>query len=109
MVGGRRILPAGWIRYSTTPSPGTEYGAGFWTERLRPGANSYEWGLPGIPKDAFMARGILGQYVIVVPSKNLVIVRLGFSHETGRNINDTQRVGRLVAALGDQGDASSAR
>lgn len=99
VVGGRRILPAGWVRYSTTPSPGTGYGAGFWTERLGKGANPHEWGLPGIPADAFMARGILGQYVVVVPSMNLVVVRLGLNDESGRNINDTQGTGRLVAAV----------
>jgi CubicO group peptidase (beta-lactamase class C family) len=99
VVDGQRILPAGWVRYSTMPSPGTGYGAGFWTERLGQAANPHEWGLPGIPADAFMARGILGQYVVVVPSKNLIVVRLGLSDEGGRNVNDTQGTGRLVAAV----------
>ena len=57
------------------PQPeGTDwgYGAGWWTFR-RPEGNSFE----GIPDDAFAARGNRGQYLVVVPSRNVVIVRRG--------------------------------
>jgi hypothetical protein len=100
VIGGHRILPTGWVRYSSTPSPHTGYGAGFWTERVGQGtSNLFDWGLPFVPGDTFFARGLLGQYVIIVPSENLVIVRLGLSHQTGRDEGDTQGVGRLVAAV----------
>jgi CubicO group peptidase (beta-lactamase class C family) len=99
VVGGRRILPTGWVRYSTSPSVGTGYGAGWWTERVGKGANPLHWGLPEVPADTFMARGILGQFVVVVPSENLVVVRFGLTDEAGANINDSKGMGRLVAAV----------
>lgn len=75
---GTRILPEGWARYVSDPSGpqpvGTDwgYGAGWWTFR-RPEGNAFE----GIPDDAFAARGNRGQYIVVVPSRNVVIVRRG--------------------------------
>ncbi|RIJ43153.1 serine hydrolase domain-containing protein [Pontibacter oryzae] len=48
----------------------------------------YQWWL--IPKykgqDIFYARGILGQYIIVIPEENIIIVRLG--KERGERINN---------------------
>jgi CubicO group peptidase (beta-lactamase class C family) len=75
---GRRILPEGWVRYGVTPTPGApnrEYGAHWW---LNAGG-----GAEGIPTDEFRASGFDGQYVMVVPSKNTVIVRLGQTPGTG--------------------------
>ncbi|MDA9918328.1 serine hydrolase [Erythrobacter sp.] len=75
---GQRILPEGWREYVSDPSgPQPEgrqwgYGAGFWTFR-RPEGNAFE----GIPDDAFAARGNRGQYVVIVPSRDVVIVRRG--------------------------------
>ncbi|WP_299193196.1 serine hydrolase [uncultured Erythrobacter sp.] len=75
---GERILPEGWVEYISDPSgpqpEGTDwgYGAGWWTFR-RPEGNAFE----GIPDDAFAARGNRGQYVVVVPSRDVVIVRRG--------------------------------
>jgi CubicO group peptidase (beta-lactamase class C family) len=75
---GKRLLPEGWRDYVSDPSGpqpvGTQwgYGAGWWTFR-RPEGNAFE----GIPDDAFAARGNRGQYVVVVPSRNVVIVRRG--------------------------------
>ncbi len=82
VIGGHRILPEGWVRYSTTPTPDSGYGAGFWLNRVNTPVPKWKfpWGLPGVPSDAFMGRGYLGQWIVVVPSENLVVVRMGFSH-----------------------------
>ncbi len=70
---GERILPKGWREYVSSPSgPQPEgrpfgYGAGWWL------MNNSE----GVPPDTFAAFGNRGQYVVVVPSRNVVIVRRG--------------------------------
>lgn len=69
---GTRILPEGWVDYVSRPSgPQPDgplgYGAGFWL------FNDSE----GIPPDTFAAMGNRGQYVVIVPSRDLVIVRRG--------------------------------
>ncbi len=95
-AGGERILPEGWVAYSASQTPGSGfygYGAGFWTNRGGGEGASYRIG-HGIPADAFMARGSGGQYMIVVPSQRLVVVRLGPAF-TPRD--DMEVVARLVA------------
>jgi CubicO group peptidase (beta-lactamase class C family) len=72
MANGKRILPEGWVKYVSTPSgPQPDgpfgYGAGFWL------MNKSE----GVPPDTFAAFGNRGQYVVIVPSRNVVIVRRG--------------------------------
>src|SRR5581483_8566689 len=79
VMGAERILPEGWVDYSTAQTPGSGfygYGAGFWTNRG--GGPGAEYRIAhGMPADAFMARGSGGQYAIVVPSQRLVVVRMG--------------------------------
>ncbi len=70
---GTRILPEGWVDYVSAPSGpqpdgrGMGYGAGFWLFNQS----------DGIPADAFAAMGNRGQYVVIVPSRDVVIVRRG--------------------------------
>jgi CubicO group peptidase (beta-lactamase class C family) len=80
VVGGKRILPEGWVKYSASPTPNAwvGYGAGFWTNQGDSFGASYRIE-HGWPRDAFFAKGTIGQYVIVIPSERLVIVRLGRS------------------------------
>lgn len=71
---GERILPEGWLAYvrrngPAQPDPDAPtYGAGWWT--FAPGSD--------LPGDAVVARGNRGQFIAVVPSRDLVIVRRGF-------------------------------
>lgn len=73
LPSGERILPEGWVKYVSMPSgpqplSGTfGYGAGFWL------LNREE----GVPPDTFAAIGNRGQYVVIVPSRKVVIVRRG--------------------------------
>ncbi|MHC2434442.1 serine hydrolase domain-containing protein [Bradyrhizobium sp. USDA 4451] len=80
VAGGRRILPAGWVKYSASPTPNgwVGIGAGFWTNLGDSFGAKYRVE-HGWPRDAFFAKGTIGQYVIIVPSQRLVIVRLGRS------------------------------
>ena len=79
MWNGERILPEGWVEYTTTPTPGApkgQYGALFWLNAGAPGnpANRL-W--PHAPVDAYAAQGFQEQKVIMIPSRKLVLVRLG--------------------------------
>jgi CubicO group peptidase (beta-lactamase class C family) len=80
---GRRILPIGWVDCSAelTPQSGDEYGygAGFWTQRGNSAA-ARERIVAGTPADGFMAIGSQGQYTIVIPSQDLVIVKIGWAY-----------------------------
>jgi CubicO group peptidase (beta-lactamase class C family) len=78
---GRRILPAGWVRFSTTPTPqapGGRYGAHWWL-KLQPDLGGETRSAADVPTDAFFAVGHEGQTLTVIPSYRLVVVRLGLS------------------------------
>jgi len=61
---GQRILPEGWVRFTRE---GDRYGALWWL-------NNGRW--PHVSADAFSCEGYEGQYLWVIPSRKLVIVRL---------------------------------
>lgn len=78
---GERILPAGWMAYSSTATPASRqgnYGAFFWLNRGSPG-NPADRELPGMPTDLYWADGYQGQQIFVCPSLDLVAVRLGMT------------------------------
>ncbi len=114
-VGGRRILPEGWVRYSTRPTPGAFYGyaAGLWTS-LEPHAAADGRIGPGLPA-AFFANGRLGQFILVVPSEQLVVVRLGVTQAPppGDDLGDDggipQLLADVIAALHSGGQAAQVR
>jgi CubicO group peptidase (beta-lactamase class C family) len=80
---GERILPEGWMAYSTTPAPAAplgQYGAFFWLNRGNPD-NPAMRPFPGLPTDLYLADGYQGQAIIVIPSRKVVVVRLGMTYD----------------------------
>jgi hypothetical protein len=72
---GDTIVTPAWVKYTTTPAPASKgnYGAQFWLNRDK--------SIPDAPADMFYCDGHRGQRVFIIPSKHLVVVRLGFSLE----------------------------
>ena len=73
---GERLVSEDWIDFVRTPAPATAqrgnfYGGQFW---LVPDART------DVPADAYSTSGNRGQYTIIVPSHNLVIVRRGLDY-----------------------------
>jgi len=97
MIGGHRILPDEWVDFSASPTLGTDYGAGFWTNRSE---HEHAKGRvrSGIPRDAFFALGDLGQRIVVLPSQHLVIVRLGDSVDPTGDLRGFERLVKEVIA-----------
>jgi CubicO group peptidase (beta-lactamase class C family) len=77
-----RILPEGWAKFVSTPGPvqpagdGPRYGGQFWIYG----------GIDGLAADAYSPGGGQGQYAMIVPSHNAVIVRRGFDAGSGFKI-----------------------
>ena len=79
---GERLLPEGWSNYVSTAGPAqpssrfladSKYGAQFWIYDNR----------DGLPGKAYAAAGAFGQYAMIVPSENLVVVRRGLDGREG--------------------------
>jgi CubicO group peptidase (beta-lactamase class C family) len=97
---GERILPEGWMTWATTPTPAdpnAEYGAGFWLNR-DPSNTGRTRAYPKLPADFFYANGHQGQMIGVVPSRKLVVVRLGMTwgSEWGREEFLAEVLGRTT-------------
>jgi CubicO group peptidase (beta-lactamase class C family) len=93
---GERILPEGWIDFISTPAPGDSsqgYGGQFWLNRG--GA------MRRLPADAYWAAGYMGQYTMIIPSRDLVVVRQGPS-PGGSAGHFEELVARVLAAIGER-------
>lgn len=99
---GRRILPAGWMKFSVSPAPAApegEYAAHWW---LKLDPNRGPTGRARqLPTDAYHAAGHAGQYVTVIPSQRTVVVRLGHSLAAGTWQQDAFAA-QVLAALAAQ-------
>lgn len=98
----KRILPEGWANYVSAAAaaqpanrqgeaanePGRGYGAQFWR---------YE-NYPGVPNDTYAALGNRGQFLIIVPSRNAVIVRRGYDWR-GNYFNGPKFTAEILASL----------
>jgi len=87
---GERLLPEGWVKYSSSETAHSdgEYAAQFWIAVRK----------AGLPANAFSMNGFEGQYVLIVPSKQLVIVRLGCSPNE-INFDENRFFKEIVAAF----------
>lgn len=97
---GKQLLPPDWLSYSTEPTPtdpANGYGAHFWLNR-QPADPSLPRAMPEVPEDAYFMNGYQGQRLVVVPSAELVIVRLGFT--PGGNHGVESLTASILSALG---------
>jgi CubicO group peptidase (beta-lactamase class C family) len=80
---GERILPVGWVLYTTTATltdNADDYGAQFWLNKGDPN-NPAKRSYPTLPPDMFLAEGYQGQMIAMIPSRKLVVVRLGMTFD----------------------------
>ncbi len=87
----QRIVPAGWVDHArtvTAPSKG-EYGAHWWLDVAEAGT--------------FCAKGFQGQYILISPEKDMVVVRLGVSTEPQREYV-VEALGEVLASFPTAGD-----
>jgi CubicO group peptidase (beta-lactamase class C family) len=91
VLAGKRILHEDWVDFSAAATLDTDYGAGFWTNRSEH-KNARGRVRLGIPRDAFFASGDLGQRVVIIPSQQMVVVRLGDATDPTGDANGLARL-----------------
>ncbi|MEX2153468.1 MAG: serine hydrolase [Gemmatimonadaceae bacterium] len=87
---GERLLPEGFVKFVATPAPAwrdSSYGGMVWVNAR---------GTANVPRDAFAFRGAGGQETYVIPSRQIVVVRMG--HFPGSRVGgqDLQRALKLL-------------
>jgi CubicO group peptidase (beta-lactamase class C family) len=97
---GEQVIPSEWIDESTKSysdaGPGVGYGYLWWV------AKGHLFGSK-IKGAAYSARGHGGQYIVVIPSRNLVVAYLSNYDESGINSNESFR-GLMKLILEDESD-----
>ena len=85
---GERLLPEGFVKFVSTLAPA-------WVADGRPIYGGFFW-INGtkrfpIPKDAYYMAGAGGQYTIIIPSHDLVVVRMGHYKGSGAGFKALQK------------------
>jgi CubicO group peptidase (beta-lactamase class C family) len=97
---GTQLLPAGWLAIAQTPAMpdglGHGYGAQSWLLGDRAAGECRAF--PGVPADTIAMEGHWGQLVAMVPSRNAVVVRLGWTFDKSK-FNGCQFISDVLAAL----------
>jgi CubicO group peptidase (beta-lactamase class C family) len=80
-AGGEQLLPPDWPAYvargeGAQPATGPGYGAGFW----RWGGQGGHDAVPGLPDGTYAMNGNRGQFAVIVPGRNIIVIRRGFDH-----------------------------
>lgn len=93
VFNGERILPEGWVNYTRTPASASngEYGALFWLNR----SGKY----PSAPEDMYSCNGHDGQYIFIIPSRELIMVVLGFSPKPDNELELDRLVTDILTTL----------
>ncbi|MFS4415069.1 serine hydrolase domain-containing protein [Maribacter sp. 2307ULW6-5] len=88
---GEQLFSETWAGYVATPTENSNggYGAHFW---LNAGGR-----FPNVPKDMYCAQGFQGQYVFIIPSKSLVVVRTGLAETPDFDVDTF--LSKIIAAL----------
>ena len=78
---GEQILDESWVKYTATPTNTSNgrYGGHFWLN-----ASGH---FPDVPKDMYYCSGFQGQMVAIIPSLDLVIVRMGLKEDPEFDFN----------------------
>lgn len=80
---GQAVMPPGWLEYASTPALPEGEGAGYSGQAWLPGnpIGGECRAEPGFPEDAVSMEGHWGQLVVAIPSRNAVIVRMGWTFD----------------------------
>ncbi len=80
---GDQIIDEEWVELAKTPAEHGQgiYGGHFWLNHEQ---SAYD----DVPADLYSCNGFQGQYVFIIPSKDLVVVRMGLAEDPIFNIND---------------------
>lgn len=76
VFAGDTLLPPGWMDFLRTTAPNSDgvYGGTFRKKQINP-----DYQFTDAPDDLYLAYGFQGQMVLIVPSEDLVVVRMGYS------------------------------
>ncbi len=98
---GERILPEGWAAFVATPATSQPplqsadgiqiggYGAQFWLFGAR----------HGLPAGTYAALGNRGQHLMIIPERNILIIRRGFDDNGGARFDIVSFASDVLAAL----------
>src|SRR5262245_50832154 len=95
---GEQILPENWVKESTQPSSADKfkhYGYQFWLNGFDENNINKRW-YTDVPADMYFADGFGGQDIYIIPSKKLVVVRLGVYP-----INDNKFLKEVIGSINE--------
>ena len=95
---GEQILPVNWVKESVRPSAADKrkhHGFQLWLNGLAENDSTKRW-YPDVPADMFFADGYGGQDTYIIPSKKLVVVRLGL-----HGIDENEFLKKVIHSIGE--------